>query len=155
MQVTFFLNCPMFNLLFYCNIILYWQKVTFYDKFSHNLTLEVQILWKNCHFTSAISKCWKIVEFPKILIKMENFKTRYEAQTASRLKESIYPLSHPPSQPDKILLRFWNAHTSLEKMYIYIYIFVKWVRLFEWNCIVKWVIFFISFCWLWDFLMEN
>ena len=33
--------------------------------------------------------------------------------------------------------------------------FVKWVRFFEQNCIVKCVIFFASFCWLWDFLMEN
>ena len=28
--------------------------------------------------------------------------------------------------------------------------FVKWVRFFEQNCIVKWVIFIASFCWLWD-----
>ena len=27
--------------------------------------------------------------------------------------------------------------------------FVKWVRFFEWNCIVKWVNFFASFCGLW------
>ena len=33
--------------------------------------------------------------------------------------------------------------------------FVKWMRFFEWNCIIKWVIFFASFCWLWDFLLEN
>ena len=32
---------------------------------------------------------------------------------------------------------------------------VKWMRFFERNCIVKWVIFFASFCWLWDFLLEN
>ena len=29
------------------------------------------------------------------------------------------------------------------------------MRFFERNCIVKWVIFFASFCWLWDFLLEN
>ena len=33
--------------------------------------------------------------------------------------------------------------------------FIKWVRFFERNCIVKWVIFFGSFCWLWDFLLNN
>ena len=33
--------------------------------------------------------------------------------------------------------------------------FVKWVRFFEQNCSVKWVIFFASFCWLSDFLVEN
>ena len=33
--------------------------------------------------------------------------------------------------------------------------FIKWVRFFEQNCIVKWVIFFSSFRWLWDFLLKN
>ena len=33
--------------------------------------------------------------------------------------------------------------------------FVKWVRFFQPNCTVKWVIIFASFCWLWDFLLEN
>ena len=33
--------------------------------------------------------------------------------------------------------------------------FVKWVMFFERNCIVKLVIFFASFCWLWGFLLEN
>ena len=33
--------------------------------------------------------------------------------------------------------------------------FINCVRFFEQNCIVKWVIFFASFCWLWDFLLEN
>ena len=33
--------------------------------------------------------------------------------------------------------------------------FVKWVRFFEPNCIVKRLIFSASICWLWDFLLEN
>ena len=45
-QVKYFLNDPMFNLLFYCHNILYWEKVASYEKFSHNLTIEVKILWK-------------------------------------------------------------------------------------------------------------
>ena len=44
MQVTYFLNGPMFNLLFYRQIILYWKKVTSYEKFSHKRRLEVQIV---------------------------------------------------------------------------------------------------------------
>ena len=35
---------------------------------------------------------------------------------------------------------------------------VKWVearKIVERNCIVKCVIFFANFCWLWDFLLEN
>ena len=38
-----------------------------------------------------VSKCWKIVEFPKISIKMKNFKTFYEDQTKSLFKEIIQP----------------------------------------------------------------
>ena len=33
--------------------------------------------------------------------------------------------------------------------------FAKWMRFFERNCIVKCVVFFAGFCWLWDFLLEN
>ena len=33
--------------------------------------------------------------------------------------------------------------------------FGKWVKYFERNCIVKWVIFFARFCWFWDFLLDN
>ena len=40
-----------------------------------------------------VSKCWKTVEFPKILIKMKNFKRLYEAQTVNRLNEIIEPLN--------------------------------------------------------------
>ena len=30
MQVTYFLNSPVFNLLFYCHIILDWEKLDFW-----------------------------------------------------------------------------------------------------------------------------
>ena len=57
-----------------------------------------------------VSKCQKIVEFPKVSIKIRNCKTFYEAQTASRLKEVIQPPPHPPKPPplDKILSRLRN-----------------------------------------------
>ena len=45
-QLTYFLIGPIFKFLFYCHIILYWEKVTSYEKFSPNLILEVQIVWK-------------------------------------------------------------------------------------------------------------
>ena len=32
---------------------------------------------------------------------------------------------------------------------------LRFMRSFERNCIVKWVNVFASFCWLWDFLLEN
>ena len=46
MQVTYFLNDPMFDLLLCFNIILYLEKVTSYQKFSKNLTPEVQVVLK-------------------------------------------------------------------------------------------------------------
>ena len=52
MQTTYPLNSPMINLLFYCHIILYWEKVTSYDKFSHSvITFEIQI-GKIQHFSA-------------------------------------------------------------------------------------------------------
>ena len=50
MQVTYSLNSPVVNLLHYCHIILNWEFVTFSDKFSHNFTLEVQIVGKISEF---------------------------------------------------------------------------------------------------------
>ena len=54
-----------------------------------------------------VSKCWKVVEFPKISIKMKNCKTFYKA--ASHLKGIIQP---PPSPfpPDKILQCLWDKN---------------------------------------------
>ena len=59
MQVIYFLNGPMFNLLFHCHIILCWEKMTSYEKFSHNLTLEVQVVWNFQKFQLK----WKIVKY--------------------------------------------------------------------------------------------
>ena len=44
------------------------------------------------------SKCWQIVGFQKISIKIKNCKIFYEAQTASCFKEIIQPppTSNPP-----------------------------------------------------------
>ena len=55
-----------------------------------------------------VSKCWKIVEFTKISVKMLNCKTFYETQKTSRLNKIIQPPPNPPPPPssDKILLRF-------------------------------------------------
>ena len=50
---------------------------------------------------------------------------------------------------------FWLCCTSMFFIMLRELFFVKWVKLFERNFIVKWVIFFASFCWLWDCLPEN
>ena len=46
MEVTYFLNDPMFKLLFYCHIILYREKLTSYEKFSLNLPLKSKLSGK-------------------------------------------------------------------------------------------------------------
>ena len=60
-----------------------------------------------------VSKCWEIVEFPKISIKMKNCKTSYKVHTASLLRKlfSLVP-THPPS--DIIILRLWNKNFLTE-----------------------------------------
>ena len=40
MQVSYFLNDLMFNLLFYCHITLYWEKVTSYEKSNYDSKLH-------------------------------------------------------------------------------------------------------------------
>ena len=62
-----------------------------------------------------VPKYWKIMEFPKISIKIKNYKTFYKSQTTSCLKEIIQPPPTPIS-PDKILLRLWNK-TFLREIY--------------------------------------
>ena len=58
----------------------------------------------------------KIVEFPKLLIKMKNCKTFYETQTAIRFKEIIQPPHHPHNPTRyKSLLRLWNERFLTEK----------------------------------------
>ena len=111
MHVTYVLNGHMLNLLFY---ILYWQKVTSFEKYSHTLTLEVQIVCK----ISALSNMFAGNVF-------WNQKG------------------------------FWLCCGSILFSVFSELRFVKWLWIFERNGIVKWVIFFASFCWFWDFLLEN
>ena len=65
---TFWIT-PWLILLFCWHILLYWEQVTSYEKFSNNRTLEVPILRKISAFQCywwKVSKCWKILKFPKI-----------------------------------------------------------------------------------------
>ena len=60
-----------------------------------------------------VSKCWKIVGFQKISIRMKNCKKFRETQTANHLKEVIWPppTPHPTRQ---MLLRLWNKNFRRE-----------------------------------------
>ena len=75
-QVTYFLNGPMFNLLFYCHIIFYWEKVTYW---SPNCLENFNVLM----LQMEVSKCWKIIEFQKTSLRMKNYKTNYSASPDS------------------------------------------------------------------------
>ena len=81
MQVTYFLNGPMFNLLFCCHIVLHWEEVTFYEKFNHKSKLSGK--FQRFNAIDGRIEMLKMVEFSKMSIKMKNCKTFYEAQTAS------------------------------------------------------------------------
>ena len=61
-----------------------------------------------------VSKCWKVLEFHQISIKMKNCKTFYEAQTAICFKEII----QPPPIPNPPPIRY-NLATSLEQKFSY------------------------------------
>ena len=116
-------------------------------------------------------KCWKRVEFPKISIKMKNFKTFCKAQTASRLMEIVQPPTKPnPTQiksnyifGTKIFLRryvevyghllstcFENRVLECQEMVQRKFPDTKQKHVF-WKI---WKVRKIS-GWLWDFLLEN
>ena len=111
MQVTYFLKDPVFNLLFYCHIILYWEKMTSYEKCS----LEVPIVWKISRFNAIDGsiQMLKIVEFPKISLKWKIWKRFTSSKQRAALRNLFgLPLTYFP--PDKVLLPLWNKHFLTE-----------------------------------------
>ena len=55
----------MFSLLFFCQIVLYWEKVTSYEKSSHNFTLEVlphPTPYQITPDTKQKHVCWKFIK---------------------------------------------------------------------------------------------
>ena len=115
-QAAYYLKGPMINLLFYCHIILYWEKVTSFDTYSHGFTIEAQIpKFQHSMLLMEVSKCWKIDEFSKVSINMKNFKTFYDAQTASHHNPfvPIAPFLFPWKNQKN--LRFFDVFRGAEK----------------------------------------
>ena len=85
------------------------RKWIFLRNLASILSLKSKLSGKFQRFNAidGSSKCWKIVEFPKLSIKMKNCEIFYKAETASCLK-NIQPSPNPPIPADKILLHFWN-----------------------------------------------
>ena len=115
MQLTYFLNSLMFNLLFYCHIILYWEKVNSLRNLARILPLKSKLSGKFQRF-NAIDGSIKLLKNSwnhKNFHKMKNCNTFYEVQKTSRLNEIIQSSpTHFPS--DKILLRlFLRRYTEI------------------------------------------
>ena len=98
LNVTYILNGLMFNLLFSCDIILYWEKVTSHDKFNHKSKLYGKCQRFNA--TDGSTDMLKMVEFPKKSIKRKNVKHLKEFKQQVPLKK-LFSLSPIPS-PNQI-----------------------------------------------------
>ena len=85
-----------------------------YEKSSHNLILEVQIIWKTSAFVvlMEVLKCLKIVEFSKISIKIKIFKYFMRLIQRAAFRKLFGPLPH------KSFLRHWKWNKNfLTKIY--------------------------------------
>ena len=96
-------NGHVFNLLFYCHIILFWEKVISYEELNHNFALEV-LSGKFQHFI-AIDGSIEMLKTSWVSRKFQfKWKIKKEVQvpqTGSTPKEIILP--PPPLIPlDKI-----------------------------------------------------
>ena len=214
MQVTHFLNGPMLNLLFYCHIILYWEKVTSYKKFSHNLTLKVQNCLENFSVLMLqveLWKCWNKFNFQRFQLKwkiVKNFPTPKQQATLRKLFSQPFPNPTPSRQylttsleekfsygniqkyigicfQSASRMRSWTSRNYALQMFFLkpnrnmlagkfvkserllavlqenIISNIKWVEVCK-TSEVSWAKLYCkmsdllaSFCWLWDFLVEN
>ena len=68
------LNGPAINLLFCCHIISYWEKVNFYEKFSHSLTLETQTVWEILVFQC----CWWKYQNAEIYLNFQKVQLKWK-----------------------------------------------------------------------------
>ena len=95
-----------------------------------------------------VSTWWKIVEFPKIQLKWI-----FHLKHFARLKQRA-TLRKLFSLPQPTFCKVRKTFGSLLFLMPSELRFVKWARFFERSFVVKWLIFFTSFCWLWDFNLK-
>ena len=79
------------------------------------LPLQSKLSGKFQYFNAIDRSIKMLFEFSNISIKMNDFKTFYETQTASHFQEIIQPSPNPPLL-DKMLLHLWNK-TFLTEIY--------------------------------------
>ena len=130
-----------------------WKIVQFNS--TNSTIVQFQLKWKNLkHLTSSKQRSvWRKLfssptdnSFLRLLNKTFRTEIYRNIQTLAVqvLRESFFW-----HQPETF---FWLCCGSIFFIMLSELRFVKWVRFFERNCIVKWEIFFASFCWPWDFV---
>ena len=104
------------RLIFYfsCHIILYWEKVSPYEKLSHSPNIEVRLSGQFQRFNAIDGSIKKLEDswiYKNSKWKIVKHFTRLKQRVTLR-KLSSLPSTHPP--PDKILLRLWNKNFLTE-----------------------------------------
>ena len=173
MEVTILLNDPMFNLLFYCHIILNWEKVTSYKNLGTILSLKSKLSGKFQGFNAIDGKlrCWKIVTRSKQQAPLRKLFSLPPPPTlhltSARkmhfldVKKWCYANNFSDYKQKHVCWKICKVRKVFSVLREHIVFNVKGVEvrklseILERNCIVKWVIFFVSFCYLWDFLMTS
>ena len=107
-----------------------------------------------------VSGLWKKVFLTEIYRNMQSFTFKVLQECSSwALRNGAVQIFFLTEKclPENLLREkgFWLFFGSILFSLSIELRFVKWVRFFEQICIVNWVIFFASFCWLWDYWLEN
>ena len=83
-QLTDFLNGPMVDLLSYCHIILHWEQVTFYYKFSHNFKLEK--IQRFSAIARSTEKYWKVLK----QLHLQKFQLKWKRKASHSYGTNIF-----------------------------------------------------------------
>ena len=109
MQVAYFLNVPMFKLLFCCHITLHREKWPFIEKFN----LKSIFYGKFQRFNATDRSIKKMAKFPKILTKMKSCKIFYEAQKGNHSASPNQIKSYYVSGTNIFLRRYREIYRHL------------------------------------------
>ena len=114
-----FWMAPCLIFFFFCHIVLYWEKVTSYEKFSCSLPFKSKLSAKFQLF-NAIDRSMEMLKnswiFQKFQLKWKIVKHFVRPKQRATLRKSFSVL---PSytRPDKTLIRLWHKNV-LEFFYI-------------------------------------
>ena len=120
MQVTYFLIGSMVNLLFYWHIILYWEKLASYEKFSHSLFWKPKLSGRFQRF-STIDGSIKMLKYIWISVKANKGKSFL------RIYTGIYRRSLSQCFENAVLGRLDIMHCKPEACLEYFHIEGFWL----------------------------